>query len=650
MPARCAEVASVALLAGIITIAIAFPVLSAPSDRLFGMELVGRHHDPFTVIGQFSGPIHVDVYLQPLTDIPGALIARATGAVAAHNWLILLSFPLSAVAAYLLARHLALTAAAATIAAMAYAFSPFHVAHAAYHPHIAQTQWLPLYFFALWRCLDIASPRAIALLVAATIAVTLSNFYGGLIAAVLTPAAVAMYWMVKRRSSAPSVRALVTTVTTLLLTAGAGIAYAWYAASPVVANRASFAFPREALFPHSALAWSYVMPPAAHPMLGSLSQRVWHDAGVREGLLEQQVTLGWGIIVLALIAVVRWLFQDRTSPLTARVPLLLVLAAVAFACSLSPEWTVANLTVVRPSSALYELAPMFRAYARFGVVVQLMAVLLAGIGVDFLRRTGSRVGPIVCVALVSLVAFEYAVAPAAQWRDVLPTRAHRWLLQQPQPVRALDCTQFSQESASVQWLTKQRVTVADRSAIDCTDPNAARQLATAGYTHLLVRRSNSDGEWFVRHTAPDGLRLATQFDDGVVFAVSSLTPVFTTTMTGFFKRERDREWWWHWMEADAAWTVVNTSTQSIDAAVNLEVSAFHHARDLQVRLAGRPVQMLRVEPERRVYRIGPLTVQPGEQRLEFHAIEPPEVAGEVAGSRDSRRLSFALGAWNWVSW
>src|SRR5688572_32659367 len=49
---------------------------------------------------------------------------------------------------------------------------------------------------------------------------------------------------------------------------------------------------------------------------------------------------------------------------------------------------------------------------------------------------------------VSLVAFEYAVAPAAQWRDVLPTRVHRWLLQQPQPVRALDCTQFSQESAS----------------------------------------------------------------------------------------------------------------------------------------------------------------------------------------------------------
>ena len=118
--------------------------------------------------------------------------------MAAYNWLILLSFPLAAVAAYLLARHLALSRSAATIAALAYAFSPFHLAHAAYHPHIAQTQWLPLYLLALWRCLDAATPAAVAFLGLATLAVTLSNFYGGLIAAVITPAAVAAYWLVMR--------------------------------------------------------------------------------------------------------------------------------------------------------------------------------------------------------------------------------------------------------------------------------------------------------------------------------------------------------------------------------------------------------------------------------------------------------------------
>jgi hypothetical protein len=180
---RVAELVAVSALATIVTVAIAAPVLRAPSERMFGKEIVGRHFDPFTVMEQFGRPISIGMYSQPVTDITGALLARISGVVAAYNWVVLLSFPLSAAAAYLLARYLALSPAGATVAAMAYAFSPFHLAHAAYHPHIAQIQWLPLYLLALWRCLDNASPLAIGFLATATITVTLSNFYGGLIAA-----------------------------------------------------------------------------------------------------------------------------------------------------------------------------------------------------------------------------------------------------------------------------------------------------------------------------------------------------------------------------------------------------------------------------------------------------------------------------------
>src|SRR6185436_11773214 len=127
-------------------------------------------------------------------------LARAAGPVAAYNWLVLLTFPLSAVAAYLLARDLALSPASAAFAAIVFAFSPFHLAHAAYHPQIAQTQWMPLYFLALWRCLDDSTPAAIGFLAIAAVGVTLSNFYGGLIAAVLTPVAVIAYWLFKTRT------------------------------------------------------------------------------------------------------------------------------------------------------------------------------------------------------------------------------------------------------------------------------------------------------------------------------------------------------------------------------------------------------------------------------------------------------------------
>ena len=52
------------------------------------MEMVGRHHDPFTVMQQFERPITVGMYSQPVTDITGTLLARATNPVSGADWLI----------------------------------------------------------------------------------------------------------------------------------------------------------------------------------------------------------------------------------------------------------------------------------------------------------------------------------------------------------------------------------------------------------------------------------------------------------------------------------------------------------------------------------------------------------------------------------
>jgi hypothetical protein len=521
---RVAELVAVSALATIVTVVIAAPVLRAPSERVFGKEIVGRHYDPFTVMEQFGRPISVGVYSQPVTDITGALLARISGAVAAYNWLVLLSFPLSAAAAYLLARHLSLAPMGATIAAMAYAFSPFHLAHAAYHPHIAQTQWVPLYLLALWRCLDDSTPLAVGFLGIATMAVTLSNFYAGMIMAVITPVAVAAYWLVARPADARSMRRLGITVASLLLIAATGMAYVWYAASAVVANRAAFAFTRADLFRYSAKWWSYLVPPVEHPLLGSAAHRIWTAVGVHEGLLEQQVSLGWGVIALGLVAVFRWLVpgnDDRPPAARSRVPVLAVVAMAALVCSLSPERTIGAFTFVRPSALLYNVVPMFRSYARFGVVVQLMAALLAGIGVDWLRRAGTKRAQVVCAAFLVLAVGEYAVSPPTLWRDVLPTTAHRWVTRQAGEIRVLDCTPLNPESESVQWLTGYRVTLLGGSVSDCTGADLSQTLAMHGFTHLLVRRDSADGPLFADHPAPDGLRLAASFGDGMVFVVTA---------------------------------------------------------------------------------------------------------------------------------
>ncbi len=652
MPGRVAEVVAVSALATIVTVVIAAPVLRAPSERVFGMEIVGRHHDPFTVMEQFERPISVGVYSQPVTDITGALLARISGAVAAYNWLVLLSFPLSAAAAYLLARHLALSPAGATVAAMAYAFSPFHLAHAAYHPHIAQTQWMPLYLLALWRCLDrrVAGSGwlswrrddgrdALELLRR----LDRGGHHAGRRGRVLAR---------RRAGQHPrSMRRLGVTVGSLVLIAAAGLAYASYAAGDVVANRAAFAFPRADLFRYSAKWWSYLVPPVEHPLLGDTAHRVWTAAGVREGLLEQQVSLGWGIVALGLIAVVRWLApaiggagvaRARSGPRHRRRRCARLLA-VAGADDRGVHLRPALRAAVRRRADVPVVRAVRRRRAAHGGAAGGHRRRLSPPGRDEARADRVRRARGARRRRVRGLAVGAVARRAADDGAPLGRRSS------PDRVRVLDCTPLTQESASVQWLTGDRVTLLGGSIGDCTEPNLSQKLAANGYTHLLVRRDTADGRWFADHPLPDGLRVAARFDDGQVFAVTARTPaIYTAAMTGFFPREHDAEWSWRWMGADAAWTIVNTSAQPIVATLGLELSAFHRARRMEVRLDGRPVQTLVVEPSRRIYQIGPLTVPPGDHELVFHPAEAPTVAGDVIDNGDRRPLSFALGTWSWT--
>jgi hypothetical protein len=647
MTARAAEIGGIAAVALLLTLLLAVPVLRAPSERIFGLELVGRHADPFTVMEQFGRPPRLGVYFQPFTDVPGALFARVVGPVAAYNLLVLMTFPLAAAAAYLLARELGLTPAGASFAALAFAFSPFHLAHAAYHPHIAQTQWIPLYLFALWRCLAAGSPSSFALLGVSIAGVALSNFYGGLIAATMTPVATSAFLVFNRRTR-PGTRARLAAVAAALGFAGlGGLAYGWYVFDRSGLDPAAYAFARDDLFRYSAKWWSYFVPAAANPWLGGFAADVWNAAGVHEGLLEQQVYVGWGVAALGGVAVTAWVAPGRRAMLAA-VPILATTAGAALLCSLSPERTIGRFVFTRPSAVLYALVPMFRSYARFGVVVQLMAVMLAGLGLQVLWSVRSRAARTAGLALVALVGAEYAVWPPTLWRDVLPTAAHRWVLTQPGPVRVADCAPVSPESASVQWLSADRIVARPAGIEDCAEPNLADKLSAAGYTHLLVRRGTSEGEWLSSQTNPDGMRLAGRFGDADVFSISAPPAVvYTAQMIAFSPREYDAASTWRWMGAVAQWNVINTSERAVRATVDADIGAVHGRRRLILALDGREAQTIVIEERRQFSRIGPLVLSPGRHELSFRAAEPPIVARDLLDNGDPRPLSFRIGTWHW---
>ena len=236
------------------------------------------------------------------------------------------------------------------------------------------------------------------------------------------------------------------------------------------------------MFRYGAKWWSYLVPPVGHPLVGETAHRVWNAAGVREGLIEQQLSLGWGIVALGLIASFRWLVRGDTARKAGRpaclepVPILAIVAAFALLCSLSPERTIGTITFVRPSAFLYDVLPMFRSYARFGVVVQLMAALLAGLGVDYLRRAGTRRAQIACLALLVLAAGEYQCRRGRCGATCCPRRRTAGSRGSRAGSSALDCTPLNRESGSIPWLTGYRVTLLGNVTGDCMEPNLSRSL------------------------------------------------------------------------------------------------------------------------------------------------------------------------------
>ena len=620
-----------ALVASLVTAALAAPVLLAPGTRLFGRALVGRHHDPFTVIeqlrrGGFSFP-----YFQPVTDGAGWLIARIVGPVAALNTLTLAGFPLAAATAYLLARRATTSHGGALVASLLYAFSPFHVAHAAYHPHIAQTQWLPLYALALWRALENATASRLALLAATSLLLGLSNLYSGLIAGVLT---VPVLGAAAVAAGQDSRRLRSWWRTTLMLACLGTIAVGGIIASTpegLVAHR----FPDSDAALFSARGRSYLLPPASHPVFGEWSRRIWQREGLSESLVEQQVGLGWSVLALAAFSVARRV-RARDPGLPA-VPWVIGIGALAFLASI-------------PSGAswLHALAPTFRAYARFGAVVQLAAALLAGAGTAVLLRGSAPGRRLVAPLLLAAAAFEYAPLPPWPWRDVLPTRGHRWLAERPDRVVVLDCVPRSVAEHSLPDLFGRPLAFAEAPLDDCAEPELGAKLAGRGFTHVVVRRGTAVGLWLEARGPRPGLSVSAVFEDGVVLAVAPRAPApLVVDLSGFHAREYDGGRTWRWMAREARWTIHSLASGPREASLEAELFAFPSRRRLDVVFDGAKVAELQVDSEARRFTIGPMAVPAGRSVLEFRPQDPPVVADSVLGNGDLREVSIALGDWRW---
>lgn len=611
------SVAAVAAGATLLTIAMAWSVVQAPGATVFGPALAGPHPDPFVVAAQYERGTVPTPYFQPATDVPGFALARISSGLTAYNVLVLASFPLTAAFTFALVVVLTRSRMAAVVAAAAFAWAPFHFAHAAYHVHIAQVQWWPLLVLAVCVAARQSWTRGLMTLALPSVLLLTASFYWALAALFVVPAMLAALWWRPATLEPP-----VNTRTSLRLLALAvivGIAAVMAASIFIGAHSLGFTAADRAWY--SARWFSLFVPAVTHPWLGGWSSEVWDAAGAGPGLLEQQLGMGVGVLALAVVALIRrW--RASSDPLVAAVPFLLVVGLVAWLASMFG------------GAVLGDVLPMFRAYARIGVVSVLALAVLAGIGSAALM--GSRAGRPVAAGLLLLGVVELW-PPAERWKPALPTAGHTWVATHVPNATLFDCA--AQGRVYGQTLRSQwpgLVRFREPPFEDCAAPDIAGTLAANGVTHMVLRRALREAAWLEAGGFLDGVTIVAHESDALVLRVdASPAGVYTTDVTGLHPREFLGRETWRWMPAETEWLVLNRTTADVRATFEITGSSVGGERTLRLTLPSGEAAETRVGAHG-TYQLGPVTIPVGETRVRLTAVEG-----------DTRGLAVRLDRWRW---
>jgi hypothetical protein len=299
---------------------------------------------------------------------------------------------------------------------------------------------------------------------------------------------------------------------------------------------------------------------------------------------------------------------------------------------------------------VHAVAPMFRAFARLGIVAQLMVALLAAVGAASLARRGTaqRVAMLLLL-LIALV--ELAPFPPWRWHAVLPTRGHQWMAGQPAPWRLLDCVRLPPRVAqSIAYFLPQPTTTLSGQIEDCTEPELPGKLATLGYSHLLLRRGSVEDRWFGERGLEGGWVEAERFEDSRLLRVAApAADVYLERWQGFSWREYAAGSTFRWLGPSGEWWLMNRERSPVNVWLELDLWTFDGVRKLDLVLDGQKVARLRVGLEAASYRLGPLLLAPGRRRLSWWPREPAVAPDEILGNGDHRPLTVAVGSWRWLA-
>jgi len=369
-----------------------------------------------------------------------------------YNMFITSSFLLSGVTMYYLVRHITHDRSVAFFGGFAYVISAYHAVQATYSVNLAMTQWMPLFILMLLLFMKKASLRNAALLFVAGLLVMGTSIHYGFFIGIFTIVFLIGHFAYKRlvarkyandhpgSAVEPVVVNRKTVALVLLVILGIllvifplfllsqyqiGKAGKWPTRPTTGGLRNT-----ESAIGGAARPLNYVLPEEDNRIVGWITKRY---APNRINFYSNSLYIGFTMIVMAMFAIVlifrrrktcqeeddpdepneklAWESRRKDSPLDpptderALAWGLILATVVAFILSMPPYLKIGGTSIPLPSVILRYIVPWLRWYMRVGAVLIICIILLASLGLAWLKRRMKPGWGVALIALLTVVLF-----------------------------------------------------------------------------------------------------------------------------------------------------------------------------------------------------------------------------------------------------
>ena len=376
----------------------------------------------------------VQVFSQPVAERMLLIIARFSNEIAAMNCFVLLSFPLTAIATYFLLGRLLRNRTAAFVGGLIFGFCPAAVTQATGgHTSFAFNMFIPLFLLALFYNRSRRTVLSAVSVAASFAGIAFTTLYLGYFALYIALFFVAFDFLTRETDDVRGIArnylycaafaALITIPVEFMAI------LEQLSSSPKTIAKAGHIRDFSELGVFASRFWNYLIPSIDHPVLGAYFEDFVRNNLHGSNVFEQTLYLGLVPLGLLLAGVVIAVSGKFEADHRRYFRFFAIGGLWMYFLSLPPKIAGGIPSV---SYFAHEFAPMFRVYARFGILVNLFVACAAAVVLAHLYQRMKRLQYYALLGvLLPMLVFEYwSVPPGYALAVDQPPEVYRWLSEQ----------------------------------------------------------------------------------------------------------------------------------------------------------------------------------------------------------------------------